>query len=296
MNRASRGIYSIIKNEGIAPGIFELCVEAPEIAREAAAGRFVNAYLPGGAMLLPRPLSIADAREDVLTLVYGVVGAGTKRLSCLAADGVLEAMGPLGTGFFDYPGSPTDASPAGAFKEEFEILLIGGGAGIPPLHFAARTLRAAFRGGVKIRAALGFREYPWYSKEFEHVCDEVLIASETEGSASFHGNVVELLEEAYQGMGREGLALACGPRPMLASASAWCGARGTPLRVSLEERMGCGYGACAGCTAGTRPLNDESKPQNGPAAADAAGIIKKKVCVHGPVFWADEVIWQRIEA
>ena len=296
MNQAFRGKYGIIKNEDIIPGIYELCVEAPEIAQGAAAGRFVNIYLPGGAMLLPRPVSIADARDGALTLVYGIVGAGTKALAELTAGCGLEVMGPMGTGFFDYPGSPTDAFPAEVFREEYEILLIGGGVGIPPLHFAARMLRAAVRGRVKIRAVLGFREYPWYTKEFEHVCDEVLIASETEGLAPFHGNVIGLLEKAYTDKEGVGLALACGPRPMLAAASAWCGSRGIPLRISLEERMGCGYGACAGCTAGTRPLNDESKPQNGPAAADAAGIIKKKVCVHGPVFWADEVIWQRIEA
>ena len=91
--------------------------------------------------------------------------------------------------------------------------------------------------------------------------------------------------------GRPSLALACGPWPMMAAASEWCKTRTIPLRVSLEERMGCGYGACAGCAVRTLLLNDPAKPQNGPSVIDAEGFIRKKVCVHGPVFWADEVVW-----
>jgi dihydroorotate dehydrogenase electron transfer subunit len=78
---------------------------------------------------------------------------------------------------------------------------------------------------------------------------------------------------------------------MLAAVAGWCAQNDISLRVSLEERMGCGYGACAGCTAKTRSLNDPEKPQNGPNNAGEDGVIKKKVCVHGPVFWADEVVW-----
>ncbi|MDR3365129.1 MAG: dihydroorotate dehydrogenase electron transfer subunit [Clostridiales Family XIII bacterium] len=301
MVKAHRGQYPVTKNESIADGIYELCFEAPDIARAANAGQFANVYLPGGAMLLPRPISIADVRGDVVTLVYAIVGGGTKALAGIKAGARLEIMGPLGTGYFDYAGSPTDAAPSGAFENPFTALLVGGGVGAPPLHFAARRIRAARRGRVKIVACLGFRGHPWYREEFERVCDEVLLASEAEGAAAFHGNVAHLLDKSFpykeagspqaNGQALPSLALACGPRPMLKAASDFCAAKNITLRVSLEERMGCGYGACAGCTCKTRLLGDVLKPQNGPNMPNAEGFIKKKVCAHGPVFWADEVVW-----
>jgi len=331
MDKAVRGKYRITKNADLGQGVFELNIEAPDICRAASAGQFVNIYLPGGDMLLPRPIGIADAQDGILTLVYAVVGKGTKALSSLAEGGILEAMGPLGTGFFDYPGSllaarkePPDRrsilmTTGKKSHERRRVLLIGGGAGIAPLYFAAKKLRAAVNGGVMIEAFLGFREQPWYSEKFSGVCDDVWLASETEGAAGFHGNVIGLLDAAYRGAANPGvacpdaeyrdvacpgaahtdaanldavsLALACGPRPMLAAASEWCATHGVPLRVSLEERMGCGYGACAGCTVKTRLIADAAKPQNGPDVPDAEGFIRKKTCVHGPVFWADEVVW-----
>jgi len=329
--KARRGKYRIISANRIASDITELRINAPEIADRAAPGQFVNVYLPGGELLLPRPIGIADARDDTITLVFAVVGKGTKALSRFEEGQHIELMGPLGTGFFDYPGSPADdsgtqedRSPGTGFfdypgspaddsgtqedrsklhAEEgrpFEVLLIGGGTGVPPLYYAARELERIHGNLVRRTACLGFPAEPWYTNGFGRVCNNVLIGSETEGAAEFHGNVIELLDTVYPlPQTKEGiqiktytaLALACGPRPMLAAAAKWCEARDIPLRVSLEERMGCGYGACAGCTVDTRPLNDAGRPQNGPIIPDANGIIRKKVCVHGPVFWADEVAW-----
>ena len=274
MQKAVRGKYTITQNKEISPGIFEIRFDAPEIYGAATGGQFVNVYLPGGSMLLPRPLGIAGAGGG-LTLVYAVAGAGTEALSFVKEGERVELMGPFGEGVFDYPGNTAK-----------EILLIGGGLGIPPLLFAARKMKE--RGDVNITAFLGFREDPFYVRGFKDVCGEVFVCSETEGAAGFCGNVTELLEQ--EGTGGE-LALACGPRPMLEAAARWCAVKDIPLRVSLEERMGCGYGACAGCTAATRQLNDAARPQNGPNMPDANGIIMKKVCVHGPVFWADEVVW-----
>jgi len=274
MQKAVRGKYTITQNKEISPGIFEIRFNAPEIYGAATGGQFVNVYLPGGSMLLPRPLGIAGAGGG-LTLVYAAIGAGTEALSFIKEGESIELMGPFGEGVFDFPGNTAR-----------EILLIGGGLGIPPLLFAARKMKE--RGDVNITAFLGFREDPFYVRGFKDVCGEVFVCSETEGAAGFCGNVTELLEQ--EGTGGE-LALACGPRPMLEAAARWCAARDIPLRVSLEERMGCGYGACAGCTAATRQLNDAARPQNGPNMPDANGIIMKKVCVHGPVFWADEVVW-----
>ena len=351
MKRAFRGNYSITKHKEITPGIFELCVKAPEIAGAASAGQFVNIYLPGGVMLLPRPMGIADAGGDVLTLVYATVGKGTGILSHISEGKELEIMGPLGTGFFNYSGSPTeeDFTPdrqgprktqrlpepqisqrlpepqeslrpqrSQGLPEIYNVLLIGGGTGIPLLYFAARKLKVALRGRVRVVAVLGFREHPWYEDRLESACDMVKLCSETEGMAEFHGNVIELMDAAFAEGARNtakpseiDLALAVGPRPMMEAAAQWCASRDIPLRVSLEERMGCGYGACAGCIQKTRPLvkasdsssafnplaSNPSTPQNGPNEADKVGevdedgIVRKKVCVHGPVFWADEVIW-----
>ena len=285
MQKAVRGKYTITQNKEISPGIFEIRFDAPDICGAAAGGQFVNVYLPGGSMLLPRPLGIAGS-DGGLTLVYAVVGAGTEALSLIEEGERIELMGPLGEGVFDYIGNTAK-----------EILLIGGGLGIPPLLFAAQKMKEE-RGDVNLTAFLGYRSDPFYVQEFKSVCGEVHVASETEGAAGFCGNVIDLLDSA----GAKGelaldcgprpmLALACGPRPMLAAAAGWCAERDIPLRVSLEERMGCGYGACAGCTVETRFLGDEKRPQNGPYFPDGNGITRKKVCVHGPVFWADEVVW-----
>ena len=318
MKKAERGIYEITHNAETAPGIFEIRMDAPGIAGVATAGQFVNVYLPGGAMLLPRPLGIADADGGSITLVYAVVGAGTSALSRFIKGERIEIMGPLGTGFFDYANHGdgtcdrrvrTQKEPSlSCFAGEesvSEVLLIGGGTGVPPLYFAARQLRRAYGENIKLAAFLGFSAEPWYAGRFEGVCDEVFTASETEGAAEFFGNAIELLRQKNDGsfyvrertqkepslLCSPVMALACGPRAMLAAAAGWCEARDIPLRVSLEERMGCGYGACAGCTVKTRLLNDESKPQNGPKTPGQDGFVRKKVCVHGPAFWGDEVVW-----
>jgi dihydroorotate dehydrogenase electron transfer subunit len=235
--------------------------------------------MPGGAMLLPRPISIADADPDTgeISLIYASVGAGTQALSLLRPSGtaepsVIEAMGPLGTGFLDFS------------RELKHVLLIGGGVGVPPLLFAAKKLRETYGKDIEIAAFLGYRKEPWLDERFGQICDEVHTVSEPP-------TVIDLLDDSTLAFSCDTLALSCGPRPMLAAVSSWCYQRNIDLRVSLEERMGCGYGACAGCTAKTRPLDDPRKPQNGPDNPDQDGIIKKKVCVHGPVFWAEEVVW-----
>lgn len=293
MSKAFRGKYLITRHVEEAAGVFGLRIAAPEIAAAAAPGQFLNIYLPGGDMLLPRPLSIADSSGGEVKLLYAVTGKGTNALADIGAGELIEIMGPLGTGFFDYPGSPMEKGVFEKGKEPMSVLMIGGGVGLPPLHFAARRLRETLGGGVRIEAYLGFRQQPWYIFEVESFCDKTVYAAEAEALGAFRGNVMEMLEKTYRNGETVDLALACGPRPMLAAAAGWCAARRIPLRVSIEERMGCGYGACAGCIVRTRLLNDENKPQKGPRKPDAEGIIRKKVCAHGPVFWAEEVVWRQ---
>ena len=127
--RPFRGNCLITGHEQVSEGIMRLRFSAPEIADPATPGQFVNVYLPGGEMLLPRPISIADAQGGEVTLIYAIVGGGTKALAGIGAGASIEIMGPLGTGFLDYTA-----------KEKIykNILLIGGGVGIPPLFFTAR--------------------------------------------------------------------------------------------------------------------------------------------------------------
>ncbi|MDR1796368.1 MAG: dihydroorotate dehydrogenase electron transfer subunit [Clostridiales Family XIII bacterium] len=254
-----------MNNERLADGVFEIVLEAPEIAARAVPGQFVNLYLPGGAMLLPRPLGIADVSPPrTVTLVYAVVGAGTERLSQLPAGRRICAMGPLGNGFLA--------------KIRFtRLLLIGGGMGAAPLRFAARRFREPVHSELYIEAFLGFAAEPWGLASFGAACDHVHVASDTQGAAAFHGTVVDLLEKRGRFCSSPGaggtLALACGPMPMLKAAAAWCEARGIPLRVSLEARMGCGYGACASCT------------------CETTAAQRKKICTDGPCFDAEEILW-----
>ena len=313
MNAPERKACRIIKNERIADDIFELVIAATDITEAATPGQFVNIYLPGGAMLLPRPISIAgvDRSTGEVSLIYAIVGDGTKVLSTLdpstganasiQSANFIDALGPLGTGFLDY-------------SKEINIgkvILIGGGVGVPPLLFAAKRLRETLGSGIEIKAILGYRGSPWLEDRFSEICDDVSTISENPSAQNSHepnisvsahhaqkpqtqaGNVIDLLDLKRDEIipKNKTLALSCGPKPMLAAVAAWCKLNEIDLRVSLEERMGCGYGACAGCTTKTRPLNNDEKPQAGPNKAGEDGIIKKKICVHGPVFWADEVVW-----
>lgn len=133
---------------------------------------------------------------------------------------------------------------------------------------------------TKLIAMLGFQEEPFLAEELNSFCDEVYLASE-KGTAGFRGNVLEM-------MGNRGISadyyLSCGPKPMLKALSGICGRSKKPLQVSLEERMGCGYGACVGCTCKIKENDDNS--------GDGGGKIRlKKVCKDGPVFFGSEVIW-----
>ena len=231
----------LAENAGLAPEIFRMVLRLPEGEMPARAGQFVNVYLEDGAHLLPRPISVCRQEGNALTLVYRAVGAGTR----------------LGNGY--------------TLPERGHVRLVGGGVGVPPLVQAAYEAKAK---GLHVTAALGYRDALFLQREFADACDALAIATE-DGSAGFHGNVVQLL--MAQALPEDTAVLACGPKPMLRALQAFCAARKLPLQVSLEERMGCGYGACVGCVCKLR--------RNG-------AIVQKRVCKDGPVFDGSEVVFE----
>ncbi len=246
--------FKIVKNEPIAPQVFDLLLEGPTQAIEKP-GQFVQLALPG--FYLRRPLSVCDCREGRLRLIYKIFGKGTLALSQQKA-GVLSLLTGLGNGF----DVPAPASP----------VLVGGGVGIPPLYFLARRLVET---GQKPQIFLGFNrpEERFLTEDFQALGLPVVEAVWTGGPGVFHGSVVEALDQARQ---EEALInpylYACGPRAMLKALAAWMDQAQVDGQFSLEERMACGFGACMGCTIQT---------QNGP----------RRVCKNGPVFSAKEVLW-----
>jgi dihydroorotate dehydrogenase electron transfer subunit len=297
-------MYRIETNEQIANDVYRLVLCADAIAASAEAGQFVNIYLPGGDMLLPRPFGIANAYEKYIEIIYTVVGKGTERLSGMKVGESLRVLGPNGNGF--------DLERAGR-----NVILVGGGLGIAPLRFVAKRLRE--RADVKVTALLGYSGAAFYADEIRSELSSNLIytisrkdsrasekldstenmkdlkndlssnsvytISETDlrvsGELDITGNVMDLtaaLVDSGKLDLRNAAVLACGPTPMLKAVSDWSRARGIPAQLSLEARMGCGYGACVGCSLKTRGV-------------ESTDIIQKKVCVDGPVFAADRMIW-----
>ena len=253
----------IICNAEIAGGIYSMTLQCGEGLFAAAPGQFINLYLNDKSMLLPRPLCICrwEREGKKVIVVYRVTGKGTRALSGYQTGDRLRISTPLGRGY--------DLK---AVLGEGTVALVAGGLGIPSVIGLAEALRK--RDGIRIIAVLGFRDEEFLTDELRQFCDEVLTASEN-GSAGFRGSVLDLLE-------KEGIKadyyFSCGPKPMLKALALYCAGQNKPLQVSLEERMGCGYGACVGCTCKTK--------QKG-----SGTITQKKVCKDGPVFFAEEVIW-----
>ncbi|MDR2665522.1 MAG: dihydroorotate dehydrogenase electron transfer subunit [Oscillospiraceae bacterium] len=247
---------TITESREISGGIYLMSFEAGDIAREAAPGSFVHIKC-GEGCLLRRPISIADAKGDGMTIVFEARGAGTRELARRRPGATADVLGPLGRGFGSVGGG---------------TIAVGGGMGVPPLLFAAR--RAA---PGSVTALLGFRDAGRVilEREFRERCRDVHIMTE-DGSEGGRGTVEAPLRE-YMERGGISLIISCGPRPMLAAVARIAAQYGTPCRVSLEERMACGVGACLGCACET---------------TDGDGRREmRRVCRDGPVFDSREVTW-----
>ena len=235
--------FEIKTNEQIAKNVYrmQLCGDTTGILP----GQFVNIRVEG--QFLRRPISVCNINNGVLTIIYKVVGVGTEAMSHLPIGTQLDVLTVLGNGY--------DLSKAGDAP-----LLVGGGVGVPPMYMLARQLREA---GKNVRVILGFntKDEVFYEDEFRALGCDVTVTT-VDGSHGVKGFVTNALD------GQQSYYYTCGPLPMI---KALLQAAGTNGEVSMEERMGCGFGACMGCTIQTT---------QGP----------KRVCKEGPVFPAEILI------
>ncbi len=240
-------LLTVRENAPAARGVYRMTL-AGDVKAVAAPGQFVNLRVPGFA--LRRPISVCDWSEGGLTLLYKLAGGGTDAMSHMAAGTRVDALVGLGNGF--------DVSKSGE-----RPLLVGGGVGTPPLYGLCKRLRAE---GKRPTVLIGFRtaDEILLADEFAALGARVLVTTE-DGSAGAKGFVTAVMDKidcSYF--------YACGPLPMLRAVDR---AAKTAGEFSFEERMGCGFGVCMGCSKMTK-------------------YGAKRVCRDGPVFTREELIWE----
>ncbi len=238
-------IFTIIENKIIAKDVYKMLLRGDTSAIKNS-GEFVNIQLDG--FYLRRPISVCDVEGDVLTLIYKVVGKGTEAMSKMPEGTDLQAMTGLGNGY--------DLSLSGDSP-----LLVGGGVGVPPMYLLAKRLLAQ---GKRVSVVLGFNtaDEVFYEEEFKALGCDVTVTT-VDGSRGVKGFVTDALPEAYTYF------YTCGPMPMFRALNK---AVKTSGQFSFEERMGCGFGACMGCSCKTLFGN-------------------KRICKDGPVLKKEEIIW-----
>jgi dihydroorotate dehydrogenase electron transfer subunit len=247
----------IISNEETMPGVYLIRLDCPDIAAQACPGQFVMVRCGGGAEYqLRRPLSIHRTDGNKLSLLFNMVGNGTRRLSECQAGEKIDLLGPLGNGYEIHPDSRN-------------LLLAAGGIGIAPLVFLAGE---AVKKGKEVTLLLGAATAgQLYPSKLLPAGVRLVIATE-DGSGGKKGMITDILPD-FAG-GAEQL-FACGPLPMYKTMARMAELKDKPVQVSLEVRMGCGVGVCYGCTVKT-------------------GNGLRQVCKHGPIFNLEEVLWDKL--
>lgn len=230
-------IFNIQSNEQIAKNVYRMLLAGDTTG--ILPGQFVNIRVAG--QFLRRPISVCNITEGLLTIIYKVVGVGTEAMSHLPVGTELDVLTILGNGY--------DLSKAGD-----QPLLVGGGVGVPPMYMLARQLRKM---GKEVKVILGFntQDEVFYEDEFRALGCDVIVTT-VDGSHGVKGFVTNAMD------GQQSYYYTCGPLLMI---KALINTLGTHGEVSMEERMGCGFGACMGCTIQTT-------------------IGPKRVCKEGPVF------------
>ena len=244
--------FLVIKNEEIATGIFDLWVENPTLSSIAKPGQFAHILVPGKT--LRRPISICDADKSCLRLVYQVKGEGTEILSRINEGEYLDIIAPLGNGF--------------DIKEDKKYCFIGGGIGVPPMLYASKMKE-------KPVVITGFRNKDLVILQSDFRKDNCeLYLTTDDGTAGEKAFVTDVLKRKLNDIDE---VCACGPSPMLKAIAEICNDANVPCQISLEERMGCGIGACLVCACAVRK-NDGTEDY-------------VHVCKDGPVFDSKEVIF-----
>ena len=241
-------VMTVVSNRPLTPLVYEMRL-AGDSSAITCAGQFVEVALDG--LFLRRPISVCNYTEDEITLVYKIVGKGTDMMAHMEAGTTLNLLTGLGNGFnIGHPCS--------------RALLVGGGVGVPPLYRLTRDLIAR---GKDVTVVLGFNTAAeiFYASEFEALGARVIIAT-ADGSQGIKGFVTDAIRES--GVEADYF-YSCGPLPML---KALCNSLDIDGELSLEERMGCGFGICMGCSIQT-----------------TKGA--RRVCKEGPVFKKEEIIW-----
>ena len=243
-----RDIYTILSNEPLTPAVYRMVLEG-DTQYITRSGQFINIELEG--KFLRRPISVSDYDDKSVTIIYKVVGRGTEQMKGMVAGQKLDILTGLGNGF-------------NTENSGNRPLLVGGGVGVPPMYNLCKRLLSEGKRPVVI---IGFntKEEVFYYEEFKALGVDVY-CSTADGSFGTKGFVTDVIRN-------EGLKFdylyTCGPLPML---KALYDATTVDGEYSFEERMGCGFGACMGCTCKTKYGN-------------------KRICKDGPVLKRDEIIW-----
>jgi len=238
-------LFEIIENTALNKNVYKMILLGD--TEGIAAGGFVNIKIEG--LFLRRPISVCDVMENRLTIIYKVVGKGTEIMSKLNS-GKLDILTGLGNGY--------DLSKSGDAP-----LLIGGGVGVPPMYLLAKEL---IKKGLNVKVILGFntKDEVFAEKEFKDLGAEVIVTT-VDGSYGKQGFVTDYMKDLNYSY-----FYTCGPEPMLKAVYKASTASG---QFSFEERMGCGFGACMGCSCKTLTGN-------------------KRICKDGPVLYKEEILWE----
>lgn len=241
-----QGIFKILSNQKLTDNVYKMILEG-DVSDITACGQFINIKLDG--LYLRRPISVCDCSETDVTIIYKVVGKGTEQMSKMTVGDTLDVLTGLGNGY--------DLSLSGD-----KPLLLGGGVGVPPLYMLAKNL---INQGKQVSVVLGFntKSEVFYEQEFKELGCNVTVTT-VDGSYGVKGFVTDAYPEMYTYF------YTCGPEPMLKSIYKTSKTEG---QMSFEERMGCGFGACMGCSCKT-----------------ITGY--KRICKDGPVMKKEEILWE----
>ena len=248
----------ILKIEKLIEGIYKFTLKAEEIAKNAKAGNFIEIQVSTtGEPFLRRPISIYNIDGDNIEIIFQVKGKGTEILSNKRIGDKINVLGPLGYGTF-------------SVKEYKKVAIIGGGIGTYPLYELAKELK----GKADVTMYMGFRnkDLVTLEKEFKDVCNKVVITTD-DGSYMQKGFALDVLKSDCM-QEKPDMIFACGPLPMLKAVQSFANENNIPCEMSLEERMGCGIGACLGCAV---KVVSGTEPRYG------------HVCKVGPVFKSKDV-------